>query len=85
MPIGPQGQKRPADLVGCAVLVCKILTGQVEDPHVKPPDPTKAAAGRAGGEARAKKLGVRRRRQIAREGGKASWKNSQAVDLDVEK
>ena len=34
MPTGPQGQKRPADAVGLAVLVGKIATGEVDDPAV---------------------------------------------------
>ena len=31
MPKGPQGQKRPADVVGAAVLVVRIATGEAED------------------------------------------------------
>ena len=31
MPKGPQGQKRPADSIGLAVLIGKIATGEVED------------------------------------------------------
>ena len=31
MPKGPQGQKRPADAIGCAVLVGKIATGERSD------------------------------------------------------
>jgi hypothetical protein len=31
MPKGPQGQKRPADVIGNAVLIGRIATGEVED------------------------------------------------------
>ena len=31
MPKGPNGEKRPADAVGLAVLIGKIATGEVED------------------------------------------------------
>ena len=31
MPKGPQGQKRPADTVGAAVMVAKIATGEAEE------------------------------------------------------
>ena len=31
MPKGPNGQKRPADAIGLAVLVGRIATGEVED------------------------------------------------------
>ncbi len=35
MPKGPQGQRRPADAVGCAVQVAKIATGEETDPPAK--------------------------------------------------
>ena len=44
MPKGPQGQKRPADAVGLAVLVGRIATGEVEDTGT---DPTKPHHSRA--------------------------------------
>ena len=31
MPKGPQGQKRPADVIGAAVMVAKIATGEIEE------------------------------------------------------
>jgi hypothetical protein len=31
MPRGPRGEKRPADVIGAAVMVAKIATGEVED------------------------------------------------------
>ena len=31
MPRGPNGEKRPADVVGCAVIVAKIATGEIEE------------------------------------------------------
>ena len=31
MPKGPQGQRRKADAVGCAVQVARIATGEEED------------------------------------------------------
>ncbi len=37
MPIGPQGQKRPADVIGCAVKVCRIATGEEEEEKQRPP------------------------------------------------
>jgi hypothetical protein len=38
MPKGPQGQKRPADAIGLAVMVGRIATGEIEDTSA---DPTK--------------------------------------------
>ena len=31
MPEGPKGERRPADVVGAAVMVAKIATGEIED------------------------------------------------------
>ncbi len=31
MPKGPKGQKRPADVIGAAVTVAKIATGEIEE------------------------------------------------------
>jgi hypothetical protein len=75
MPTRPKGQKRPADVIGNAVHVMKIATGEVEETLTE--DGKNAAAvalGSKGGKARAKKLGVRRRREIARAGAAARWK-----------
>jgi hypothetical protein len=55
MPQGPRGEKRPADVIGNAIMVAKIATGEIEeqlDPE-QPPNPA-AELGRKGGAARAK-------------------------------
>ena len=31
MPRGPKGEKRPADVIGAAVLIGKIATGEIDD------------------------------------------------------
>jgi hypothetical protein len=31
MPKGPKGEKRPADVIGAAITVAKIATGEIED------------------------------------------------------
>ena len=73
MPKGPQGQKRPADVIGAAVLVGRIATGDIEDTK---PAPKSAAAemGAKGGKARANKLSTEKRREIASNAAKARWK-----------
>jgi hypothetical protein len=30
MPIGPKGQKRPADVIGNAIIIAKISTGEIK-------------------------------------------------------
>ena len=38
MPKGPNGERRPRDVVGCAVMVAKIATGEIEDTKDEQPD-----------------------------------------------
>lgn len=33
MPRGPEGEKRPADAIGNAVMIARIATGEIEDHH----------------------------------------------------
>jgi hypothetical protein len=65
MPRGPKGEKRPADVIGNAVHVMRIATGEVED---NPAPEHARKGGLAGGKARAKSLSPERRRQIAKKG-----------------
>lgn len=37
MPIGPNGEKRPANPNACAVTVMKVATGQIKEPKSKKP------------------------------------------------
>jgi hypothetical protein len=37
MPKGPNGEKRPADVNACAVMVAKIATGEIEDDRYRAP------------------------------------------------
>lgn len=62
MPKGPQGQKRPADVVGNAITVAKIATGEIEKESEDQDDGAGAvrAQGRRAGRAAAE--GVRRHR-----------------------
>jgi hypothetical protein len=76
MPKGPKGQKRPADVVGNAVLVAKIATGAVAEEFPADDGKDKAAQslGRRGGNARAKSLSSRRKAEIARKAAEARWR-----------
>ncbi|MDA8172828.1 MAG: hypothetical protein M0Z48_13485 [Nitrospiraceae bacterium] len=71
MPKGPQGQKRPADVIGCAIKVAKIATGEIEEK----PDLKEYArkGGVKGGKARAESLSAKERKEIARTAAKARW------------
>jgi hypothetical protein len=74
MPRTPFGHKRPADVVSNAVHVMKIATGEVEEAvTLDGRDKAAVQLGSKGGMARAKKLGARRRKEIARAGAAARW------------
>jgi len=73
MPRGPKGEKRPADVIGAAVHVMRIATGEIEDTFGKAPG--RARSGKAGGAARAKKLTPAERRAIAKRAAAARWKS----------
>ena len=67
MPKGPNGEMRPADAVGLAVLIGRIATGEVDD--VAPDDGKDKAAqamGKKGGAARASSMSPKRRAEIAK-------------------
>ena len=83
MPKGPQGQKRPPDVIGNAVRVMQIATGEAEEEYEGQDDGKDKAAqalGRKGGKARAEKTTPQRRRQIAKKAAEARWK----VPFDAE-
>lgn len=71
MPKGPQGQKRPADVIGAAVLVGKIATGEEEDAETNKPDAEKV--GSKGGNKRAANLSAKRRSEIAKKAAQKRW------------
>jgi len=64
--IGPNGEKRPNDVIANAVLAARIATGEVEEEYV---DPGRQNRGRLGACARADSLTPERRREIATSSG----------------
>jgi hypothetical protein len=78
MPKGPRGEKRPADVIGNAVKVMRIATGQ----ETEELDSVKSAAaelGSRGGKARAARLAPERRAEIAKKAAKARWREPSDV------
>jgi hypothetical protein len=69
MPKWPQGQKRPADVIGAAV-VGRIASGEIEEAIKR----AAAALGSRGGRARAAALSKRKRKEIARKAAQIRWK-----------
>lgn len=75
LPKGPKGEHRPADVIGNAIMVAKIATGEVEEAPV-PDDGKDAAAvsmGRKGGAARAAAMTPERRAEVARKAAAKRW------------
>jgi hypothetical protein len=71
LPKGPRGERRPADVIGAAIMIAKIATGEItEDQKVKS---AAAELGSKGGKARAKSLTPKKRKEIAKGAAKARW------------
>jgi hypothetical protein len=77
MPRGPRGEKRPADVIGNAVKVVRIATGEEEEqtPALHGKEYARKG-GLKGGKARAKALSPKQRAEIARLAAEARWKKS---------
>jgi hypothetical protein len=75
MPRGPKGQKRPADVIGAAVKVMKIATGEESEDYGADEGKDKAAQslGQRGGRARAAALNKKQRAEIAKKAAVARW------------
>lgn len=78
MPKGPKGEKRPADVIGGAVHVMRIATGEItETTGAEGKDPAAVALGRKGGlkggKARAASLSKADRSAIAKRAAKKRW------------
>ena len=71
MPRGPKGEKRPADVIGNAVMVARIATGEVEETTGKAPN--RAKGGKLGGRARAETLSAEARVEIAKKAARKRW------------
>jgi hypothetical protein len=77
MPRGPKGEKRPADVIGNAVHVMRIATGEIEDTKAASRGESAKKGGLKGGKARAQILSPQQRQEIARKAAKARWSSSE--------
>ena len=71
VPKGPQGQKRPADVIGNAVHIARIATGEKQETGLK--QPAKRKSGLAGAKAREESLSQDERQKIAKKAAAARW------------
>jgi hypothetical protein len=74
MPKGPRGEKRPPDVIGGAVKVMRIATGEEPDDRKDAPALTPGQQlGKLGGAARARNLTAEQRAEIARKAAAKRW------------
>ncbi len=75
MPRGPKGEKRPADVIGAAVMVGRIATGEIDQTETLPDGKNAAAVtlGRMGGKARAAGMSAKKRKEIAKKAASTRW------------
>jgi len=76
MPRGPKGEKRPADVIGNAVHVMRIATGEIEEHEPSLEKQVKRAKAVSRGKARAAKLTPVQRAEIAKLAAQTRWKKS---------
>lgn len=69
MPRGPKGEKRPADLIGCAHKVFQIATGEEKEELPS----GRMRSGVAGAKARNEALTEEQRRKIAKKAARVRW------------
>lgn len=75
MPKSPKGHHRPADVIGNAVRIARIATGEEPEAIIEDDGKDKAAQalGRKGGAARAKSMTPERRAEIAKKAASKRW------------
>lgn len=74
MPTGPKGQKRPADVIGNAVRIMRIATGEETDDVIDDgKDANAKALGAKGGKKRAENMTPERRAEIAKAAAAKRW------------
>ena len=69
MPNGPNGEKRPRDVVANAVHGCRVLVGDAEETYVG----NQRNGGLKGGKARAASMTPEQRSELAKKAAAARW------------
>lgn len=82
MPKGPRGENRPGDVIGAAIKVARIATGEEQDDA--PARSAAAELGKKGGEVRARNLTAERRAEIARKAATKRWGKDQVAPAKKE-
>lgn len=66
---GPNGERRPGDVIGAAVMVMKIATGEIQDNKKS----GRTRSGHAGAKARMERTTPEERTAIAKKAAGARW------------
>lgn len=79
MPRGPNGEKRPADAIGCAVNVARIATGEQADTAYV--SKKRRKSGVAGAKARNEAMTADQRLSIATHAAQTRWHQKEGKDM----
>jgi hypothetical protein len=71
MPTGLRGERRPADVIGNAIMVARLSVGELSEPPKR--EPGRLRSGQAGGAARASRMTKEERVAIAKQGAAKRW------------
>ena len=71
MATGPRGERRPADVIGCAVSVARLSVG--DDTEALKTPSGRVRSGHAGSKARVENTTSERRQEIGRKASGARW------------
>ena len=76
MPIGPNGEKRPANPIEAGIMAARVAVGDIDEEYVEKPEPkpNRSKGGKKGGKARAESLTPERRSEIAAHAAATRWK-----------
>ncbi len=80
MPKGPKGERRPADVVGCAVKVAQIATEEAEDEGYKYPN--KVKGGKLGAAVLHDRISDEERTENAKKAANARWHKKKEAQRD---
>lgn len=76
MPVGPKGEKRPANPIEAGIMAARVAVGDIDEEYVEKPEPkpNRSKGGKKGGKARAEALTAEQRSEIATRAANARWK-----------
>jgi hypothetical protein len=71
---GPKGERRPGDVIGAAIMVGRIATGEIQEGAPSKKSAAGRLGGKKGGTARASNLTAEQRSEAAAIAAQARWR-----------